>query len=474
MRKLDARGIVISFLLVSLVHNAGAQKSAVSPSATVDPFRSSAPALLLQGAKPSIAMLNNHVDLRSLLDRPISVEKAGQRPQPSSQGPVGGLGNAGTGAIVGVMGGTAPFDTTRVYMTMLQRTFDQDPLEDPTLAVSKLDLKAPGKARKEYERAFKLLNQKDYQGAAEHLIVALSIYPEFVAAHNALGSSYLQLGQHDKARDEFAKAVALDDHLPISHLNLGCAELALKHYPEAEASVQKASAIAPMDLQVLTALAYAQLLDHNYSGTIATARQVHSRKHESVAVVHFYAAAAWDGLSNQEESQGELQTLLKEDPQSAAGREAVGILAAMKEQTDKQTVASLSLTPSLETVQPAAPAGPAEVPARVRKLMQDAKEAQQIEDAEASCEGCESASAGPLAEASKNIGAADASMSRSGSVWTLHKDVDEVSVFLPLLTTERQSVIWPSGTLRLLTTIRHPSPCWGSATRLSYLYASAC
>jgi Ca-activated chloride channel homolog len=417
MRKPESRGIAVSFLLVALVHNAGAQKSPVSSGATVGPFRPYAHAFLLEEAKPSITMLSRDVDLRSLLDRPISVQKAGQRPLPPgpSQGSQGGLGNAGAGPMVGIMGGTAPFDTNRAYMMMLQRTFDKDPLEDPSLAVSKLDLKAPGKARKEYERAFKLLNQKDYQGAAEHLTVALSIYPQFVAAHNALGSSYLGLGQHDKARDEFAKAVALDDHLPFSHLNLSCAELALQHYPEAEAAVQKASTIAPTDLHVLTALAYAQLLNHNYSGTIATAHQVHSRKHDGVAVVHFYAAAAWDGLSNQKESQGELQTLLKEDPQSAAGREAVGILAAMKEQTDQPTVASLALGPSLDTVQP------------VRKLMQDANEEQQIADAAASCEGCEFAGQPP--EAASNVGAADASVSGSGSVWTLHKDVDEVSVF---------------------------------------------
>ena len=430
MRKPDARAILISFFLVALLHKAGAQKSQLN-SATVGLSRPSSHAAVLEGAERSIAMLSKEADLRSLLQRRISVAKAGQRPGGGPPGPEGGLGNVGNGPITGVMGGTAPFDTSRAYMTMLQRTFDQElsPLEDPRISVSKLDLKAPGKARKEYERAFKLLNQKDYQGAAEHLTVALSIYPEFVAAHNALGSSYLGLGQHDKARDEFAKAVVLDDHLPISHLNLGCAELALKHYPEAEAAVQKASTIAPLDLQVLTALAYAQLLNRNYSGTIATARQVHSRKHDSVAVVHFYAAAAWDGLSNQKESQTELETLLKEDPQSAAAREAVGILQAMKEQADKQTVASLSLTSSLETVQPPAPTAPAEVPASVRKLMQDAKEAQQIAEAEASCEGCESASTAQPVEATSNVAAPDGSMSRSGSVWTLHKDVDEVSVF---------------------------------------------
>jgi len=316
-------------------------------------------------------------------------------------------------------------------MTMLQRQFEEElsPLENPAISVSKLDLKAPGKARKEYAKAFKFLSRKDYQSAAEHLTQAVSIYPDFVAAHNALGFSYLAFGQDGRARDEFAKAVGLDDHLAISHLNLGCAELALKHYAEAEAAVQKASAIAPLDLQVLTALTYAQLLNHNYSGAIATAHQVHSRSHKDVPIIHYYAAAAWDGLNNQKEVQGELQTLLKEDPKSPAAPEAVGILRQIKEQAEKQTVASLSLTSSFEIVPSAAPTGPAEMTSTARKLLQDAKEAQQVAEAEAACEGCESASATQPVEAASNVDAHDGLMSRSSSAWTLHKDVEEVSVF---------------------------------------------
>lgn len=102
------------------------------------------------------------------------------------------------------------------------------PLETPGGSLSKLDLKAPGKARREYEKGYQLLLRKDFPGAVEHLKAATSIYPSFVAAHNALGSAYLSLGQNDQARAEFAQAVALDDHLPTSYLNLGCAELALQ------------------------------------------------------------------------------------------------------------------------------------------------------------------------------------------------------------------------------------------------------
>ena len=126
------------------------------------------------------------------------------------------------------------------------------PLESPGGSLSKLDLKAPGKARHEYDKGYQLLQRKDLQGAVEHLTAATSIYTSYVAAHNALGSAYLALGQNDKARAEFAQAITLDDHLPTSYLNLGCAELALSHYPAAEEAIQKASNIAPLDLQLLT------------------------------------------------------------------------------------------------------------------------------------------------------------------------------------------------------------------------------
>jgi tetratricopeptide (TPR) repeat protein len=157
-------------------------------------------------------------------------------------------------------GGTPPFDTSLLYSTMLNRQAEDDfsqstyP-ETPSNSVSRLDLKAPGKARREYAKGFQLMNKKEYPGAIESLTRAVAIYPEFVAAHNALGSSYLGMGKSEQARDEFAKAVALDDHLPTSHLNLGGAEFALKNYAAAEADVKRASSIAPLDLHFLTALA---------------------------------------------------------------------------------------------------------------------------------------------------------------------------------------------------------------------------
>jgi VWFA-related protein len=209
-------------------------------------------------------------------------------------------------------------------------TPESSPLESPESSISRLDLKAPGSARKEYEKGYLQLMRRNFQGAIDHLARATSIYPSFVAAHNALGIAHLNIGQFQQARDEFAQAVALDDHLPNSYLNLGCAQLELQQYPEAVESLKKASSIAPLDLQLLTALTYAQFKNHDYPAVLATARHVHAYKHEIAAVVHLFAAAAWEAQHNLNEALGEMETLLSEDAKSPLSAQFRQILDQIK------------------------------------------------------------------------------------------------------------------------------------------------
>ena len=187
---------------------------------------------------------------------------------------------------------------------------------ESSLTISKLDLKAPGNARKEYDKGFQLLMRKDLRGAIDHLARAVSIYPSYVAAHNALGISYLNLGQVPRARDEFAQAVVLDEYLPKSRLNLGCAQLQLQQYSEAVGSLKKASSIAPLDVDLQTALAYAEFKNRDYPAVIATAHDVHKRKHKDAALVHLFAAGAWHAQQNLDRARDEMETLLNEEPNS--------------------------------------------------------------------------------------------------------------------------------------------------------------
>jgi len=305
------------------------------------------------------------------------------------------------------------------------------PLDAPNGSLSKLDLKAPGKARREYEKGYQLLMRKDLQGAVPHLVTATSIYSSFVAAHNALGAAYLGLDQNDQAHAEFAQAVALDDHLAISYLNLGCAELALKNFSAAEDSLQKASSIAPLDLQLLTALTYGQLMNHNYAGAVATAKQVHGRKHDGAAMIHFFAAAAWDAQNNLPQAQHELLTLLREDPKSPAALQAVQIIEDIKKDPTRPRESDPGLKISYTTVREA-PSGPVQLPERIRRLLQDAKENSQIAEAEAESE-CATCSSDEHPAPAPGLAAGLTTRPRTaGTNYTgmiLHATADEVAVF---------------------------------------------
>lgn len=306
-------------------------------------------------------------------------------------------------------------------------------LENPSSTVSKLDLKAPGNARREFEKGYQLLMRKDLQGAIEHLTKSTTIYPSFVAAHNALGTAYLNLGQNQKAHDEFTRAVALDDHLPNSYLNLGCAQLALKQYADAEASLKKASSIAPLDLQLSLASVYGQYANQDYSGVIATAQQIHQRKHEGAAIVHYFASASWDAQNNLPEAQHEIETLLAEDPKSPSAKDFRQILDQIKAEQLRRAQAKQHPGQPFNFVYVAPPPPSGDEVARETQLAaQDIREQNQIAEAEAEpetpCVNCtkaaDSSAAVPLNSNSRS-GQPDVDTSRP----IFRLAVDEVAVF---------------------------------------------
>ena len=305
-------------------------------------------------------------------------------------------------------------------------------VQSHSASVSQLDLKAPGKARREYEKGFQLLMRKDLQGAVVHLENAAEIYPSFVAAHNALGSAYLGLDENEKARQEFDKAVGLDDHLPNSYLNLGCAELALKQYPAAEESLRKASSIAPLDLQLRTALAYGEFLNRDYPAVVETARLVHTRKHNGAAVVHYFAAAAWDAQDDLANAQREMEVLLQEDPTSSSADQFRQILQQIKVQ--RLTRAKAKLQPAQTVTFSFTAAGPTSEEAlrQARQMLQDVKEKNQIAEAEAEpdpiCAQCGTTAAVESAVATNSSsGLTESGLDVPGA--TFRAAVDEVAIF---------------------------------------------
>jgi Ca-activated chloride channel homolog len=318
------------------------------------------------------------------------------------------------------------FDPTRLDM-VLDVSNDQWRRHLESLSgVSKLDFKVPTPAHREYEKGARLLIEKKFGDAVEPLTKAISIYPKYVGAHNALGLAYVKLGKNEEAEHEFSQSITLDDHLPYSYLNLSWAQIALKQFPQAEQSSQKASDLAPLDLHLLTALAYAQLLNKDYAGVIATAEKVHNRKHPDAAIVHYLAGAASQGQGNLVQTQVELETFLSEAPQSPFAD------TARKTIQQIQDLRNHPAAPSVEVAYSASPLDPnvttSGIPAQARAVMNEAMQQRQLAEVENSPEGCESCadtnSARTASSAARSI-----SHSPLDSAYTLRSSVDEVALF---------------------------------------------
>ena len=323
--------------------------------------------------------------------------------------------------------------TTSAAMNLLQtavmdtnigliNTLNHSPMENPAVALSRMDLKAPGKARHEYEKGYRFLAQKKFTDAVAHLQKATEIYPSYVSGFNGLGAAYLALGQTDQAQAAFQQAISLDDHLPNSYLNLGCAELAKNDYAAAERDIEKASQLAPLDMQVRTALAYSQYMNNDYPKAIATAGDVHARKHEGAALVHFYAAAAHDAAGNPASAQSELQLLIKEDPKSSAAGQAKILLVQLQDEVAHPRKQVQVNSGDMTLVSHVAIRVPGESESEERKKQQDEKERVQLAEAEAlNAPGTDSGAAEPEP-------AANAEPSAGTAGYTFRVTADEVAV----------------------------------------------
>jgi len=309
------------------------------------------------------------------------------------------------------------------YRTMeeLDHTRNQQVETRSEATVSRFDLKAPGKARREYTKGLQLLMRNDLENAVDSFSKAISIYPEFVAAHNALGCTYFKLKKNDLARERFARAVQLDDHLSGSFLNLGRADLALGEIPAAQTALEKAHSIAPLDTNLPIILAYVQYLNHDYSAAIQTAQQVHAHSHPGTSLVHYFSAAAWQAQNHPGETQSELQTLLAEDPKSPIAEQVREMIQQI--QTQRELPAASETTIVSMTSTDATPS------LRGQKVLQDLAEKRQIADAEA--EGTASWSDSVDLGKAENRGparGAEPLRSRDGS-WTFRSVTEEVAVF---------------------------------------------
>jgi Flp pilus assembly protein TadD len=117
----------------------------------------------------------------------------------------------------------------------------------PAGIVAVRDLLLPPKAVKEFDRSMKALNSDDLPSAANHLVKAIQIAPDFFQARNNLGAVYIRLRQYDNAVVQLQRTIELNPGLAPAYNNLAMAMLLLERLSEAEAVARRAVDLAPQE-----------------------------------------------------------------------------------------------------------------------------------------------------------------------------------------------------------------------------------
>jgi tetratricopeptide (TPR) repeat protein len=120
-------------------------------------------------------------------------------------------------------------------------------------------LRAPAKARKEYEQAAEAQRRGDNPAAHKHADKAIEIYPEFADAYALEGLVYLQEQQLEQAQAAFEKALSIEPLLPDGLLGLGRLRNSQRRFADAEDYLLQAAKTSPEAWQVNCELGRAYL-----------------------------------------------------------------------------------------------------------------------------------------------------------------------------------------------------------------------
>ncbi len=319
-------------------------------------------------------------------------------------------------------------DTQARHVKDIERIKAQDKARVDAGIVSALDLEAPNNAVEEFNRASTLLKAQNSKEAMKHLQKAIADYPKFVSAHIGLGLAYVDQEDPAHAKSEFEEAASLDAKFPGSFRHLGQLALSLNDFPTAESALEKAAALSPKDVAVLTVLAYAQNGTQQYQQVLQTAQRVHALDHKGMANVHYVAAAAAMSLKDFETMEHELSFFVAEDPTNALAPAARQNLAALIH--NKEVLAEVATHAQSATT--VAASQPPQTFANSDRLKAQLSGLGNESDA-GTCENCSAAAeAVPPNTPGANGAVSTATSSAAGrvaGVWTIRKSVDDVALF---------------------------------------------
>src|SRR6185312_1886482 len=156
--------------------------------------------------------------------------------------------------------------------------------------VSRASLDIPDKAKKEFEKGLQAFKKDDFPRAKDEFNKAIGIYPQYSLAYVNLGIIAMKENKIDEGERDFQQAITADPQDSAAYIHLARSQIVKKEYASAEPLLLKATAISPLDPDVLTMLAASELYLGKNDLAVASAKKVHAVPHDHFAVVHLVAA----------------------------------------------------------------------------------------------------------------------------------------------------------------------------------------
>jgi tetratricopeptide (TPR) repeat protein len=186
-----------------------------------------------------------------------------------------------------------------------------------TVSITELDRNIPSNARKEFDRASKLISEGNTAAAIVRLQKAVELYPGYVMAHNDLGTQLLAQGKLAEATEELRKAVSLDAKAFNPALNLGIVLVHQHQFTEALAILRTANSLNPNSpaAQLYTGLAAMGLGDLEVAEKDFKA--AHSMGGQPFAVALFHLGQLYLARGDKESALNAFTLYLREVPDAA-------------------------------------------------------------------------------------------------------------------------------------------------------------
>jgi tetratricopeptide (TPR) repeat protein len=200
-----------------------------------------------------------------------------------------------------------------------------------TVSAGDLDANAPSEAKKEYNKAAKLIEKGDSQKAIESLARAIAIYPDYLMARNQMGVQYLKLRRFREAAEQFQAVIERNPKSFNARLNLGLVRIEEKDYKMAVSELTEAASIdsGRPDAHMWLGVAFLQ------AGELAGAerelkRTVELDTTEQLSIAHYYFAHTYLRQGQRDLARSELNAYLKQSPLGDRAEEARALLQKLK------------------------------------------------------------------------------------------------------------------------------------------------